>query len=180
MTHQSTTSEDEKDNDIKAEASSASQKVSRRQQVLEAIIGLHDMGIKPIKTANLCSHTGLTRQQVADAIKDLEARGEIVKPMEGQYEPVFRYPPAQTLTISSMPDGTRVLEKGDVVMILTPFEYMYELAPMVAGSATQALFVQYAEQMLHIAATNIRLEREIRALKAHTKFRDDRQMNMEV
>jgi hypothetical protein len=173
------TASDQMETETATKPVSEAEKVSRRRQVFEALVGMHNMDVSPIRTENLMSQTGLTRQQVSDAIKDLEFRGEIVKPVKGQYEPVYRHPPSQAVSVTALPDGTRLLEKGDMVMTLTPFEFMYELAPLVAGASAQALVMQYVEQMQHIAAKNVRLEREVNALKAHTKFQEDkRQMDL--
>lgn len=142
------------------------EKTSNRQRVLEAIHGLHNLGVKYIKTANITGQTGMSRQQVADAIKDLRDRGDIVSPSEGVYEPVMSCPPSQALTVTVLPDGTRKIEKGDEVLTVTAPEWTYQLAPLVAGSAAQAQVAEHIEQTLHLMAVIQQMRRQIDGLKS--------------
>lgn len=146
-------------------ATKEDQTTSNRRLVLEAVQGLHNMGVKYIRTANIVELTQLSRQQVADAIKDLRDRGDIVSPTEGVYEPVFSHPPSQALSVTVLPDGVRKLEKGDLVMTLTPHEWAFMLAPLASGSASQSQIRELVEQNTSMAGAMLQLRRELASLR---------------
>lgn len=142
------------------------EKTSHRQRVLEAVHGLHNLGVRGITTAHITSQTGLTRQQVSDAVKDLRGCNDIVSPRKGEYEPVFQHAPSEAVSVTVLPDGARKIEKGDQVMTLTPYEWTYLLAPLAAGSAAQAQVAEHIEQTVHLMTVIRDMRKQIDGLKA--------------
>jgi hypothetical protein len=147
--------------------------------VHEALHELWDLGIRPIDTAALIRATGLQRLQVSEAIKVLRAKGDISDTNRGYYEPVFKHPPSQALSITAIPLGGVKIEKGDQVMELTPYEWKYELAPFAAGASAQTAVMELTHQTLVLTAKLNKAVAQFELLKKMLKS-DQKQLEIDL
>lgn len=161
--------------------STGKHRVTHRTQVLEAVHQLHNLELRYIDTAAIMRVTGLQRGQVADAIKDLRNMSLIGNPdgRDGLYIPLESQPPSQAITVTSLACGGVKIEKGDVIMELTPHEWTYSLAPLAAGANAQAVVMEHVTRTIAMATKMQKLEGELRAIKEILTV-DTKQMLLEV
>lgn len=147
--------------------------------VHEALHELWDLGIRPIDTSALIRATGLQRLQVSEAIKVLRTNGDVSDANRGYYEPVFKHPPSQAISVTAIPMGGVKIEKGDQVMELTPYEWKYELAPLAAGISAQTAVMEHAHQTLALTARLNKVVAQFEMLKKMLGA-DQKQLEMEL
>lgn len=140
------------------------EKRSSRVQVLEAIHSLYEQEME-ITTASIVRHTGLKSVTVSDCVKELKDRDEIWNPERGVYRPRFKHEPSQAVTVTVMATGHVKLEKGDIVMELTPREWRVQLAPLAAGASAQTAVIEHTHQTIRLIDEVRKLRRENEGLK---------------
>lgn len=133
--------------------------------VLECIKELDEQGIAPTRDL-IAQKTGLTLTTVDDRIKVL--RGEqIISQQAHCYRPTVRHAPSQPVSATCMGDGAMKIEKGDVVMELTPAEAR-NLGKLLMGSANESPALTAMASFMDVLATT---STEFLALKAVTRKR---------
>lgn len=148
------------------------EKRSSRVQVLEAIHSLYEQEME-ITTASIVRHTGLKSVTVSDCLKELRDRDEIFNPERGVYRPCFKHEPSQAVTVTVMATGHVKLEKGDIVMELTPREWRVQLAPLAAGASAQTAVIEHTHQTVQLADQLRKVQRQVEGLKALLKANPD-------
>lgn len=93
---------------------------SSRDLVYDAIAEMSDSEM-PARTPDIVSVTGLSSAVVSDSIKELKRRGRIFSD-NGQFLVSEMHQETQAVTQTILPSGALKVEKGDVVLDLTPRE----------------------------------------------------------
>ncbi|MGL5156259.1 MAG: type IV toxin-antitoxin system AbiEi family antitoxin domain-containing protein [Aeromonas veronii] len=106
---------------------------------------------------------GLTKTQIDDRLAYLEGKGDIVRIQRGVYVPAEQHKPARLITRSLLPDGTSVLEIGDLVMMLTPRESRM-LGEIMAGSGMLYAQIEQGHKATQTTQVLFQHIRELRQL----------------
>lgn len=122
--------------------------------------------------------TGLKLSVVDDRLRTLVDDGRLKRLLRGIYELVECYPEARVISKTVLPGGYVKWDIGNEVLTLTPAEDR-TIAMMGMGAAGQAIMIQSTNQHLYLAtelaAKVEKLERELKAQKAHNKAGDSPQ-----
>ena len=114
--------------------------------------------------------TGLKLSVVDDRLRTLVDDGRLRRLLRGVYEMVEVFPPPRNTYAGIMQDGMVKVEVGDDVWTLTPNEAR-RVARVLGGFAEDARILESSRAHLFLAtemaAKVEKLEREIKALKAH-------------
>lgn len=156
-------------------------RVTNKVRVKEAVYHRASIGLTNTNVENLSQTTGLTRQQVTDAIKDLMLEGSVGTPMKGSgiYIPLESQLPSEAVTLTRFPcGGGGKIEKGDMVMECTPNELAL-LAMMLAGHAANEAVMEYITQIAALTGKVQKVEFELKAYK-HLLKSDPNQLKLEV
>ena len=116
--------------------------------------------------------TELKLTVVDDRLRTLVDDGKLKRLLRGIYELVEEYPATRAISKTVLPTGYVKYDIGDEVITLTPVEDRV-LAQLGIGAAGQAVMIQSTNQHLYLAtelaAKVEKLERELKAQKAHNK-----------
>ena len=122
--------------------------------------------------------TGLKLSVVDDRLRTLVDDGKLKRLLRGVYELVETYPETRVISKTVLPGGYVKWDIGNEVLTLTPAEDR-TMAQMSIGAAGQAIMIQSTNQHLYLAAELAakveRLERDLKAQKAHNKGGDSPQ-----
>ena len=114
--------------------------------------------------------TGLKLSVVDDRLRNLVDDGRLKRLLRGVYELVESFPEPRAISKTVLPSGAVVYDIGDEVLTLSPQEARV-LAELSMGAAGTAVLINSTNQHLYLAtelaAKVERLEREMRAHKAH-------------
>lgn len=114
--------------------------------------------------------TGLKLSVVDDRLRNLVDDGRLKRLLRGVYELVESFPEPRAISKTVLPNGAVVYDIGDDVWTLSPQEARV-LAELSMGAAGTAVLINSTNQHLYLAtelaAKLERLEREMKALKAH-------------
>lgn len=114
--------------------------------------------------------TGLKLSVVDDRLRNLVDDGRLKRLLRGVYELVESFPEPRAISKTVLPNGAVVYDIGDDVWTLSPQEARV-LAELSMGAAGTAVLINSTNQHLflatELAAKVERLEREMKALKAH-------------
>lgn len=114
--------------------------------------------------------TGLKLSVVDDRLRNLVDDGRLKRLLRGVYELVESFPEPRAISKTVLPSGAVVYDIGDEVLTLSPQEARV-LAELSMGAAGTAVLINSTNQHLFLAtemaAKVEKLEREIKALKAH-------------
>lgn len=114
--------------------------------------------------------TGLKLSVVDDRLRNLVDDGRLKRLLRGVYELVESFPEPRAISKTVLPNGAVVYDIGDDVWTLSPQEARV-LAELSMGAAGTAVLINSTNQHLYLAtelaAKVERLEREMKALKAH-------------
>lgn len=114
--------------------------------------------------------TGLKLSVVDDRLRNLVDDGRLKRLLRGVYELVESFPEPRAISKTVLPNGAVVYDIGDDVLTLSPQEARV-LAELSMGAAGTAVLINSTNQHLYLAtelaAKLERLEREMKALKAH-------------
>ena len=114
--------------------------------------------------------TGLKMTVVDDRLRALVDDGKLKRLLRGVYELVESFPEPRAISKTVLPSGAVVYDIGDEVLTLSPQEARV-LAELSMGAAGTAVLINSTNQHLYLAtelaAKVERLEREMRAHKAH-------------
>ncbi|GKS91209.1 hypothetical protein [Acidovorax sp. SUPP2539] len=110
------------------------------QIIWDAIEGLHQQGQVATREL-LCELTGLKMTIVDDHVGRMIESGRLRRLRAGVFAPIAAMPEPRAVSTTDMPDGTVLLEIGDVVLHLWPREYR-ALAKRLVGDAVQYSNIQ--------------------------------------
>lgn len=114
--------------------------------------------------------TNLKLSVVDDRLRALVDDGKLKRLLRGVYELVESFPEPRAISKTVLPNGAVVYDIGDEVLTLSPQEARV-LAELSMGAAGTAVLINSTNQHLYLAtelaAKVERLEREMRAHKAH-------------
>lgn len=114
--------------------------------------------------------TGLKLSVVDDRLRNLVDDGRLKRLLRGVYELVESFPEPRAISKTVLPNGAVVYDIGDDVWTLSPQEARV-LAELSMGAAGTAVLINSTNQHLflatELAAKVEKLEREMKALKAH-------------
>lgn len=114
--------------------------------------------------------TGLKLSVVDDRLRNLVDDGRLKRLLRGVYELVESFPEPRAISKTVLPNGAVVYDIGDDVWTLSPQEARV-LAELSMGAAGTAVLINSTNQHLYLAtelaAKVEKLEREMKALKAH-------------
>lgn len=154
---------------------------THRIRVREAVYHMHSLGITLINVEKISETTGLSRQQVTDAIKDLKTEGSVWTPKKGSglYLPLESQLPSEAVTLTRFPcGGGGKIEKGDLVMECTQNELSL-LAMMLAGHAANEMVLEHIAQTIAMAAELQKVKAQLKAY-AGLMHSDPNQLKLEV
>ena len=152
------------------EAGAAAPKaITSTQRVFDAVRDLRELD--QIATRDTVAEaTGLKLAIVDDRLRALVDDGRLKRLLRGVYELVESFPEPRAISKTVLPNGAVVYDIGDEVLTLSPQEARV-LAELSMGAAGTAVLINSTNQHLYLAtelaAKVERLEREMRAYKAH-------------
>lgn len=112
-----------------------------RQIICDAIQGLHQQG-QVITREVLRDLTGLRLTIIDDHIsRMIDVEGTLRRVRAGVFLPVIAMPEPRAVSVTDLPDGTSVIEIGEVVAHVYPHERR-ALANRLAGDAVQLSNIQ--------------------------------------
>lgn len=119
---------------------------SKKQQILEAVIDLHNKET-PASRTTISELLGIKQTVVDDCLKTLADDELIYRVCSGVYAPVVQHPPQRTIYKTLLPDGTVKLEVGDDnVLTLTPAEAR-KLGGLMYAEATEYGLISLSNRM---------------------------------
>ena len=149
--------------------SSTSKPIPSTERIFQAVRELRAMD--QIATRDTVAElTGLKMTVVDDRLRALVDDGKLKRLLRGVYELVESFPEPRAISKTVLPNGAVVYDIGDDVLTLSPQEARV-LAELSMGAAGTAVLINSTNQHLYLAtelaAKVERLEREMRAHKAH-------------
>ncbi len=153
----------------KTESTAASKPIPSTERIFQAVRELRAMD--QIATRDTVAElTGLKMTVVDDRLRALVDDGKLKRLLRGVYELVESFPAPRAISKTVLPSGAVVYDIGDDVLTLSPQEARV-LAELSMGAAGTAVLINSTNQHLYLAtelaAKVERLEREMRAHKAH-------------
>ena len=153
----------------KTESTAASKPIPSTERIFHAVRELRAMD--QIATRDTVAElTGLKMTVVDDRLRALVDDGKLKRLLRGVYELVESFPEPRAISKTVLPNGAVVYDIGDDVWTLSPQEARV-LAELSMGAAGTAVLINSTNQHLflatELAAKVEKLEREIKALKAH-------------
>ena len=153
----------------KTESTAASKPIPSTERIFQAVRELRAMD--QIATRDTVAElTGLKMTVVDDRLRALVDDGKLKRLLRGVYELVESFPEPRAISKTVLPNGAVVYDIGDEVLTLSPQEARV-LAELSMGAAGTAVLINSTNQHLYLAtelaAKLERLEREMKALKAH-------------
>ena len=147
----------------------ASKPIPSTERIFQAVRELRAMD--QIATRDTVAElTGLKMTVVDDRLRALVDDGKLKRLLRGVYELVESFPEPRAISKTVLPNGAVVYDIGDEVLTLSPQEARV-LAELSMGAAGTAVLINSTNQHLYLAtelaAKVERLEREMRAYKAH-------------
>jgi hypothetical protein len=112
--------------------------------ILEAIQDLHARE-QIVTRETIAEHTGLALSIIDDRLGYLVDNGLVLRVQRGVYVPAETHKPARAIACTLIPDGTKVLEVGNTVLVLTPREARM-MGELLSGGAQQYAMVEMGHQ----------------------------------
>lgn len=110
------------------------------QIIRDTIQDLHQQGQVATREL-LCDLTGLKMTIVDDHVSRMIENGELRRLRAGVFAPIAPMPEPRAVSVTDIPDGTSLIEIGDMVMHLWPRERR-DLARRLVGDAVQYSNIQ--------------------------------------
>lgn len=120
------------------------------ETILEAIQDLHARE-QIVTRETLAEVTGLKLTTVDDRLGYLLDNGRIRRVQRGVFVPLEQHKPARPISRTLCPDGTTVLEVGEMVMILSPREARM-IGELMSGSSHQYAAIEIGHESARLNA----------------------------
>lgn len=143
------------------------------QVVLDAIMDLHNQE-QPVTRESLVDATGMKLTVIDDHVAKFVDDEVIRRIRPGLFVPLEQFPPARSVSVTTLPNGVVKLEIGDECIDLRPREARL-VATNLMGHAVQFSNIQAGHEVgiiaSDMAASMRRMERELESLRQDAEDR---------